>query len=127
MAETASFLPANAVTVIRGTNKTLALTVKDSAGEVIDLTGSTIYMTVRLKETDEGCLFQKISSDPAQIEIPNPTDGTAKIYISPSDTAGKKPTRYVYDILIILSSAERHVVVGPAVFEIKAGVTVVPI
>lgn len=123
----ATFLPANAVTVIRGTSKTLVLTIKDKDKVLVDLTGSTIYMTVRLKETDTGCLFQKISTDGLEIDIPNPTDGIAKIFIDPQDTIGKKPTRYVYDILIILASGERHVVVGPAVFEIKAGVTVVPV
>lgn len=127
MAEVASFLPANAVVIIRGTSKTLVLTIRDKEGDLVNLTGSTIYMTVRTKETDENCLFQKISTSGQQIDIPNPTDGIAKIFIDPQDTIGKKPTRYVYDILIILASGERHVVVGPAVFEIKAGVTVVPV
>ncbi len=127
MVQVASFLPANAVTIIRGSSKTLVLTVKDKDGEIVNLTGSTIYMTVRFKATDEECLFQKISTDDLQIEIPNPTDGTANIFINPGDTAGKRITRYVYDILVILSSGTRHVVVGPAVFEIKAGVTVIPV
>ena len=125
MTEVASFLPANAVVIIRGTSKTLVLTIRDKEGKLVNLTGSTIYMTVRTKETDEDCLFQKISTNGLEIDIPNPTDGIAKIFIDPGDTVGKKPTRYVYDILIILVSGERHVVVGPAVFEIKAGVTVV--
>lgn len=123
----ASMLPANAITIIRGTSKTLVLTIKDKDGVVVDLTGSTIYMTVRFNATDEICLFQKISTNSLDIEIPNPTDGIAKIYITPEDTYGKKTTRYTYDILIILAGGERHVVVGPAVFEIKAGVTVVPV
>jgi hypothetical protein len=126
MAEATNFLPANAVTIIRGTSKTLVLTVKDKDGAVVDLTGATIYMTVKFNATDVNCIIQKISTDALQIEIPNPTDGIAKIYIDPTDTVGKKTTRYVYDILVILVSGERHVVVGPAVFEIKAGVTVVP-
>ena len=53
MAEVANFLPANAVTIIRGTSKTLVLTVKDKDGAVVDLTGSTIYMTVKSNATDQ--------------------------------------------------------------------------
>ena len=51
-------LPENAVTVIRGASKTLKLTVKDKKGELVDLTGATIYFTVKRKETDEECVIQ---------------------------------------------------------------------
>jgi hypothetical protein len=118
-------LPENAVSIIRGTSKTLSLTVKDAAGNPVDLTGSTLYFTVKRKAKDKYALIQKISTDIAQIEIPNPTDGIAKIYITPEDTTSLATTRYMFDVLIILSSGERYVVVAPSVFEVKDGITVI--
>lgn len=118
-------LPENAVSMIRGTSKTLSLKVKDAAGNPVDLTGSTVYFTVKQKAKDKYALIQKISTDIAQIEIPNPTDGIAKIYIAPEDTISMATTRYMFDVLVILSSLERYVVVPPSVFEVKDGITVI--
>jgi len=117
-------LPENAVSITQGTSKTLCLTVKDKDGLPVDLTGSTIYLTVKKNEKEKHALIQKISSDVAQIEIPNPTDGTAKIYIVPEDTISLAATRYKFDVWVILSSGERYVVVAPSVFEVKSGITV---
>jgi hypothetical protein len=117
-------LPENAVSVIRGSSKTLNLTVKDKHGEPVDLTGSTLYFTVKRKETDRDCLIQKISTDSAQIEIASPaTQGTAQIFLQPSDTT-IDPGKYRFDIWVVLASGARFVVVPPSVFEVKVGVTV---
>lgn len=117
-------LPENAVTVIQGTSKTLSLTVKDGNGDVVNLTGATVYFTVKKSLQERDPVIQKISTDSLQIEIPNPTDGTAKIFIIPEDTSVLATCRYKYDVLVELSSGDRFVVVGPSVFEVKPGVTV---
>jgi hypothetical protein len=117
-------LPENSVTVHRGASKTLNLTVKDADGNPVDLTGATLYFTVKRKETDASCIIQKISSDVAQIEIASPaTQGTAQIFLQPSDT-NKDPGKYRFDVWVVLASGARYVVVKPSVFEIVPGVTV---
>jgi hypothetical protein len=117
-------LPENAVSIIRGTSKTLSLKVKDAAGLPVDLNQSTLYFTVKRKAKDKYSLIQKVSTDIAQIEIPNPTDGCAKIYITPEDTMSLGSARYVFDVLIVLPSTAVYVVVAPSVFEVKDGITV---
>lgn len=118
-------LPENAVSIVRGTSKTLSLKVKDAAGNPVNLTGATVYFTVKQKAKDKYSLIQKISTDIAQVEIPNPTDGIAKIYISPEDTVSLATTRYMFDVWVILSSGDRYVVVAPSVFEVKDSITVI--
>ena len=120
----AILLPENSVSIFRGTSKTLKLTVKDGDGELVNLTGSTIHFTVKKNEKcDEHALIQKSSANVAQIEIPNPTDGTANIYLTPEDTYGLAVGKYKFDVWVILPSTERYVAVPPSVFEVKAGVT----
>jgi len=116
--------PANSLEVYRGETKTLNLTVKDGAGNLVDLTGSTLYFTVKKREAERDCVIQKISSDTAQIEIASPaTRGTAEIFLYPSDT-NIDPGKYRFDIWIVLPSGARHVVVRPSIFEVVTGVTV---
>jgi len=120
-------LPENAVTVIRGVSKTLLLYVKDKHKEPADLTGSTIYFSVKVAAEDPHPLIQKVSADIAEIEIPNPTDGIAKIYLQPADTQNLDFGKYVFDAWMINSAAKRFVVVKPSVFEVRPGVTWIPL
>lgn len=121
-------LPENAVSVTRGTSKTLVLTVKDKDDKPVNLTGATIYFSVKRKETDTGNpLIQKISTDSAQIEIPNPTDGIAKIYLQPSDTQNLDITQYKFDVWMVSAIGKRFVVVKPSIFNVEAAVTRIPL
>ena len=121
-------LPENSVSVIRGTSKTLVLTVKDKNKEPVDLTGATIYFSVKKKETDTGNpLIQKVSTDSVQIEVPNPTDGIAKIYLQPSDTQNLDITQYKFDVWMVSSIGKRFVVVKPSIFNVEAGITRIPL
>lgn len=119
-------LPENSVSIIRGTSKTMKLTVKDGRGALVNLTGATIYFTVKKHEKDEHALIQKISTNILQVEIPNPSDGVANIYLLPSDTTPLCAGRYKFDVWVVLSSGERFVVVPPSVFEVQSGVTFLP-
>ena len=118
-------LPENAIEVVRGQSKTLKLTVKDKAGVVVDLTGSTIYFTVKEKLTDPKPLIQKLSTNIAEIEVPNPVDGTANIFIVPDDTRSLGRGKYVYDLWIVLSTGERNPLIKPSTFEVTLGATVI--
>ena len=121
-------LPENAVSVYRGTSKTLVLKVKDKNKEPVNLTGATVYFSVKRDERDTGNpLIQKMSSDSAQIEIPNPTDGIAKIYLQPADTQNFDITKYRFDVWMVSAVGKRFVVVRPSVFNVEATVTKIPL
>jgi hypothetical protein len=121
-------LPENAVSVTRGTSKTLVLTVKDKEGDPVNLTGATIYFSVKRDEEDVGNpLIQKISTNSTEIEIPNPTDGIAKIYLQPSDTQNFDVTQYKFDVWMVSAIGKRFVVVKTSIFNVEAAVTRIPL
>lgn len=115
----------SSIEIIRGSSRTLALTVTDGEGDPVNLTGGRIIMTVKCRISDSEVLFQKDSDEgAAEIEITNASSGEAKIYIQPSDTSGLAAASYVFDVWVLLSSGSRHLVIGPGTFVVKAGVTV---
>jgi hypothetical protein len=119
--------PTNALTVIRGSSKTLQLTVKDSdTNEAVDLTGATVYFTVKSAIGDEQSLIQKISTNVAQIELTAPREGKASIKLVPADTMTKDPGSYTFDVWAVLASGVRIVPVPPTTLEIEQSVTVIP-
>ena len=119
--------PANAVTVTRGTSKTLELTVTDSANKAVDLTGARIIFTMKRDSEDQLPLTQKASDDPLQVELSAPREGKAKIYLLPADTQNLDPKSYIFDVWVILSNGKRYVVVEPTPITLKAGVTLIPL
>lgn len=116
--------PVNAVTVIRGSSKTFQLTVVDRFGKPVDLTGATLFFTVKVKTEDPYPVIQKKSSDPTQILITNPKGGVAQIYLQPQDTANRDPLVHVFDAWVSLVGGKRYPVIPPSTFEIVPGVTV---
>lgn len=118
----------NAIDVIRGISRTLVLTVKDSHGDVVDLTNGRVVFTVKCKLSDVNPVILKDSENGVgEVEISDPVSGEAKIYLTPNDTHNMKPGKYVFDVWVILAAATRHLVVGPGEFNVKAGVTVIPL
>ncbi len=120
-------LPENAVAVYRGMSKTFELTVKDATGAAIDLTGSSIYFTVKKSLKDPLPLIQKSAVSALQIELTAPRSGGASIYLDPSDTQSMDSGNYVFDVIAILANGKRYVVIPPSVFIIESTVTSVPI
>lgn len=125
MAVTSLAGPENLIEIVRGTTKTFELEVEDAEGEHVDLTGATVIATVKCEIQDEHAVIQKSSDEgAAEVEITEPKNGKAKIKFVPSDTQTRDTGEYVFDVWVILSSGARFVVVGPAPFVIKPGVTV---
>jgi hypothetical protein len=116
--------PVNSVSVIRGSSKTFQLTVTDQDGNVVNLTGATIYFTVKRNIKDVEWVIQKKSTDVTQINITQPIDGIAQIYLQPGDTVNLDPKDYIFDVWVVLSSGQQYPVVTPTTFEVEAGVTV---
>lgn len=119
--------PENALQVVRGTSKTIDLTVTDGGGAVVDLTGSTIYFTVKANIKDTVPLIQKKSIDILEIEIYDPRGGVARIFLNPADTQNLALVPHIFDIWVVLSSGKRYQVVGPATFHMLPSVTVIPV
>jgi len=122
-----TILPENAVTIIRGTSKTLELVVTDADGKVVDLTGAKVVMSVKEFLTDTNPLVQKISDVPVQAQITLPREGKARIYLVPADTQTLAAKQYVFDVWVILSGGKRFAVVLPSTFIVQAGVTILPL
>ena len=119
--------PENSIIIIRGSSKTLELTVTDDAGAMVDLTGAKVYFSVKVSVSDPQPIFQKSSLVPAQAEITVPREGKARIYLQPNDTQNLDPHEYLFDVWVILSNGKRYPVVKPSVFAVQAGVSFIPL
>lgn len=104
----------------RGTTKTLTLTFKDSAGDAIDITGYTIYMTAKevydTDATDANAVINETAS------ITDAVNGIATISLSVADTT-KTARKYFYDIKYKNSGASVVQVIGTGTLIIYPAVT----
>lgn len=84
-----------------GDTKTINLTVKDSAGSAVDITGATVWMTIKNKvgDSDADALVQKEVTSHA-----DPTEGETQIVITSDDTQELRAGTFKYDIQIKLAS-----------------------
>jgi hypothetical protein len=119
-------LPKNSVQIIRGTSKTLQLSVVDSHHKPVNLTGATIIFTVKNRVEDRQNVIQKTTQDPTQVQITDPFGGIAQIFLVPADTQLRDVKQYVFDVWVILTSGARYAVVVPAIFDLQPGVTLWP-
>lgn len=122
-----TLLPTNSIGIIRGTSKTLKLTVLDDKQATVDITGARILFSVKRRLEDTVPLIQKDSAaSVAEIALIQPQVGVAEIYINPADTQNQDLGDYFFDVWAILASGKRYAVVPPSTFEVLAGVTLVP-
>ncbi len=100
------------LTITRGDTKRFDLTVTDElTGAAIDLTGATMWFTVKRSrsEPDSVKQFQKTTSD--GITIASGSSGTATLIIAPADSASMDPARlYVWDLQIKSSTGAIYTV-----------------
>ena len=128
MATTSYLAPENSISVIRGTTKTLKLTVTDSTGTAVNLTGGKLVLTVKSSIYDDLPLVQKLTTDPDQAAITLPREGVVEFYLEPADTQALVPRDYIFDVwYIAATSGERYAVVPPATFTVTPGVTLLPL
>jgi len=81
-----------------GDTKKYTVTFKDSDGNAIDITGATVYLTVKKNKTDSDsdAIFQKTVTSHS-----DPTNGVTEFTILASDTATIDVNNYVYDIQFV--------------------------
>jgi hypothetical protein len=85
-----------ALEIKRGDTKTYTLTFKKDDGTLIDITGYTIFFTVKTKidDVDNDAVIKKTITTHS-----NPTQGETKIELSSTDT-NQEAKSYVFDIQI---------------------------
>lgn len=103
-------------TIYRGNNKLFPITVtQKSDGAIVDLTGATLTMEVKLKPGD---------ADPALISktatLTDPTNGKAEFELEPSDTSSLDPGLYAYDVVLVTATSKRYTIIGPQDFRVLA-------
>lgn len=123
---TQMMLPENSITVIRGTSKTLLLTVTKPDGTAFDMTGGKLVFTVKEALYDDLPVLQKLTSNPTEGSITKPREGIAEFYLRPVDTNGMPPKNYVFDVWLITSGGDRFAVVPESTFVVSPGVTYLP-
>ena len=93
----------------------------------VDLTGATVYFSMRMKASAPELLIGKNSSNLLEIEIVNPPrNGDAIIHLVSSDTKHTPPGDYVFDVWVVLSSGKSVPVIEISTFTVKEPVTKLP-
>ena len=113
---------ANEITMYRGDNRTLQVTVKDADGVAVGLTNYTAKFTVRTKPDTDTVTIAKTTTLAAEIDITDPTNGILEIYIVPADTKDLTPRSYDYDVEITSATSIVSTVVK-STFTIQADIS----
>lgn len=98
--------------MIRGDSKTFSTALTDAAGNAIDLTGATVWMTAKsaFTDLDADAVFQKSTGD--GITHLDDASGLIQVVLDPEDTEDLDGTKHrlVYDIQVVDSGVVTTVV-----------------
>ena len=103
------------------------MTVLDGNNQPVNITSARVIFTVKEHAEDTNICFQKTSDNSQQITITAPRSGVVLINVTPADTQHLAIKQYVFDVWVVLASGKRYPVVPPTVFEVTAGVTLLPL
>lgn len=106
---------ANDLDIYEGEDKVWTVTILDSSGTPIDITGYTFLFVVKNKLTDSdgnALIYKEITTHS------DPTNGVTEITLTSDDT-NNKSGNYFYDYQWLDTSADRRVVLKNANFEIE--------
>lgn len=93
----------NAIQLVQGQTKTVALRVKTGEGRPVPLQDVTLYMSVR-KVAGSSVLISKVSGN--GIHVTDSAKGEAVITLNTTDTSQLETGTYRYDIWIEFPAAE---------------------
>jgi hypothetical protein len=103
--------------IIRGTTRRYQVTVTDEAGLPVNLTGASVYFTVRKTYStsvdDADAVFQK--SVGSGITISDAAGGVLLIVIDPTDTRSFPKIVLLYDLQVITAAGD---IITPAIGEL---------
>jgi hypothetical protein len=115
------------LTILRGSSKTLLLTVRDKGKNLVNLTDAKIFFTIKRTIDSDDYLVRKTSANASEAVLlaqSGDTLGQAQIFLTPTDTIGVDPARdYVYDVWVELVSGKRYPVVKPSALDMRRAVT----
>lgn len=109
------------ISMTRGDNHEINITVKDQVGTVVNITGARIRFTTQTLPTD---LAKDSNNGVSEVELTDAVNGVAQIKIVPNDTAGstpKEPGSYLFDIEMQLGGKTHTLEKG--FFKLEADVT----
>lgn len=124
----------NALEVYRGQSLDVELIASQPTVDVdnnpttkpFDLTGCTIYFTVKLNGSNVRALITKTSADSTQIQIETPpTLGKAIIFLAPADTKNLEPDTYQFDVWVRIPNGEVFPIVEVSEFVVLQPITVI--
>jgi len=103
------------LSVYEGTDKTWGVTITNSAGTAIDITGYTFLFVVKetIDDTDSEALIKKVITSHT-----DPTSGKTQIVVDADDTSGKDG-KYMYDFQWLDTSSDKRVVLKKAEFQVE--------
>jgi hypothetical protein len=111
------------MSIYRGDDKTWTITFVDSNGTAINITGYSVFFTVKPENTyvdsssDTGATISKTVSVHS-----DPTHGVTSLSLVPLDTASLKPAKYRYDMQLKNGSGKILTFIAGN-FEVLADVT----
>ncbi len=106
---------ANDINIIRGTSKTLKISVTDTGGEPLTIpSGGRLIFGVKEKANDENLVITKVVT-----EI---TDGVALVELDPPDTINLKVQRYLYDVGLQID-ADYYNIIKASPFMVEQNIT----
>jgi len=114
----ANLTGSNGFTMIAGDDKTLEITVKDEAGDVVDLNGATARFGLA-REPGEAVLVSKATGG-GGVTLTDPDNGVLRVALNGADTRDLAAGRYWHETEITLGGEIATVVQD--VMEIRAAV-----
>jgi hypothetical protein len=117
------------ITMMLGENRTMVATVSDANGERVDLTGCVVHFGLKASLAAETYDIQKVSSDPAEVEILTQTGATlgqANVYLVPADTASLAAGKYFYDLWVVDALGNQYALFEPSQLILGQPVTIIP-
>jgi len=93
--------------IYEGNDSTWTVTITDSSGDAVDITGYTFLFTVKksISDSDDDALISKNITTHI-----SPTTGVTTITLNRADTLGKDKTTYYYDYQWIDTSDKRRTI-----------------
>ena len=102
----------------RGDTVYFNIAITDDAGSPVDLTGATVYFTMKknIDDPDPGDLQKAITTHT------DPTQGKTQIKLDSSDTDNIDPGKYFYDFQVTLANGDK-ITIESGILEVLADVT----
>lgn len=110
--------------VTKGAQEIFDLTFTESDGDPFNLTGFTIYMSVKAAADDASpALIEKDSGVVGEIDVVSAAGGTATLTINPADTSSLATGQYWYDVWVSSSATTKKPLIKVSAFNVTGRVT----